>query len=167
MDASADAVRRFVRLEDTTYAQYRSEPTREEHPVDWLMVLAAARRTLRGANALRHRYPTVDPLPWRGLADGLLDFADRIAAAQRALAAALNSRGAPSEAGPGGLQSAVLGMLAAADVDPPAGGKHHAALRTLDTWAWLRGVADDQQAIRSATWTASQPRTAGLPSTSR
>jgi uncharacterized membrane protein YccC len=166
VDASADAVRRFVRFGDVTYAQYRSEATRDEHPVDWLVVLGAVRRTVRGSTALRHRYPSVGPLPWPALTTGLLDYADRIAAAQRAIAAALTSSEDAPDTIPGGLDSPLPDLLAAEEPDPRGDGRP-AKLRVLDIWAWLRGLADDQEAIRSAAWTASQPRTAGLPSTSR
>ena len=98
-----DPAHRVTVLFDITYAQYRSEPARDQAAHDWLDVLAVVQRASSDAEILRDRYPAPDPLPWPTVSRRLIAAAEDVARAFREAAGALGgARARPSGPAPGG-----------------------------------------------------------------
>ncbi|MGI5128809.1 FUSC family protein [Pseudonocardia sp. CA-107938] len=125
-------------LFEQTYIQYRSEPHPYGPEPDWLAVLAVAQRIDTVATVLRARHPDTDALPWPDAAHRIGAAAARLAIAYRAAADAIGA-GRPLPAGAGAAICAELAGRPADGVAPD----RESALRVLDAWAWLLGLADD------------------------
>ncbi|MCW0213035.1 MAG: FUSC family protein [Pseudonocardia sp.] len=134
--------RRLLVLLDAGYAQYRSEPhPRREDPVDWLAVVGAAHRLIRGAAALRRRFADTEPLPWPPVTAGMRGAGHTAAEHYRVFAAALARDVLPAETVEDGRGTPAWVRTAAHEcdrVDHP-----EAMLRVIDLWGWLSWLTDD------------------------
>jgi hypothetical protein len=132
-----DPAHRVTVLFDITYAQYRSEPARDQAAHDWLDVLAVVQRASSDAEILRDRYPAPDPLPWPTVSRRLIAAAEDVARAFREAAGALE------EHEPDPPERHLAERL---DADPPRArfaDDPHATLRVIDAWGWMHGLSAD------------------------
>jgi hypothetical protein len=139
----------LLALTDSTYAQYRSELRSAPDPVDWLGVLGLAHEVVRGGQALRRTHGTAGPLPWRGVADELAELGSATAEQLRAIGGLLNTEIRGSNASSETAYVVVDSWISTSDgrevvrrrTDPVA------AVRVLDLWGWLTGVAFDSRRV--------------------
>lgn len=143
----ADLPKRLALL-DATHAQFRSEGASASAGADvnWLAVLGVGHRLVDDADLLRGRYPDPDPLPWPAVAAALVDAATVVAHDLRVTAAALATAAAapPDES---------AGVHARLSPHPPVADYGRApsdALRVVDVWGWLHGLADDLHRLHGA-----------------
>lgn len=132
-----DPAHRVTVLFDITYAQYRSEPARDQSAHDWLDVLAVVQRASADAEILRDRYPAPEPLPWPAVSRRLVAAAEDIARAFREAAGALEEHvtDPPDRR-----------LAERLDADPPRArfaDDPHATLRVVDAWGWMHGLSAD------------------------
>jgi uncharacterized membrane protein YccC len=135
----------LLMLTDSTYAQYRSELRSAPDPVDWLGVLGLVHEVVRGGQALRRTHGTAGPLPWPGVAAELEALGSGTADQLRAIGGLLNTKGRGNQTDPESAEVSADSWLATSDgravtrrqIDPAA------AVRVLDLWGWLIGVAFD------------------------
>ncbi len=135
--AAVVPTRRLTTLFSFTYAQFRSEPGHQGLTHDWLTVLGVLRRASSDAQALREHYPEPDPLPWPAVTQRLNAAAEEVAAAYRDAARGVRE---------GGTDPPERNLDAHLDAEPPRApfaDDAHAALRVLDAWGWLHGLAED------------------------
>ncbi len=139
------ATRRLNVLFYFTYSQFRSEPGHKTAAHDWLTVLGVLQRASADAQTLRDRYPEPDPLPWPDVTQRLSAAAEEVATAYRDAARSMRE---------GSTEVAERNLNSRLDADPPHApfaDDAHAALRVVDAWGWLHGLADDlTRAERSA-----------------
>ena len=129
---------RLNALLEHTYIQYRSEPHPSGPEPDWLAVLAVAQRIDTVATVLRTRHTDAGELGWPDASHRIGAAAARLAIGYRAAADAIgDGRSLPRGAG-----AAVCTELAGRPADGVAPDRE-TALRVLDAWAWLLGLADD------------------------
>lgn len=128
---------RLNTLFEHTYIQYRSEPHPSGPEPDWLAVLAVAQRIDTVATVLRTRHPDAGE-PWPDAARRIGAAAARLAIGYRAAADAIGA----CRSLPQGVGAAVCAELAGRPTDG-ASPDRETALRVLDAWAWLLGLADD------------------------
>jgi uncharacterized membrane protein YccC len=143
--APVASTRRLTALFYFTYTQFRSEPGHQTAAHDWLNLLGVLQRASSDAQTLRDRYPEPDPLPWPDVIQRLGAAADEIATAYRDAARSMRE---------GSTEPAERDLNTRLDADPPHApfaDDAHAALRVVDAWGWLHGLADDLgRAERSA-----------------
>jgi uncharacterized membrane protein YccC len=145
---TASVAARFLMLTDSTYAQYRSELRSAPDPVDWLGVLGLAHEVVRGGEALRRTHGTAGVLPWPGVAAELQGFGLGTADQLRGIGVLL-SRKDSADAAEKIAASSVDSWISTSDgrevvrraIDPAA------AVRALDLWGWLSGVAFDGRRV--------------------
>jgi uncharacterized membrane protein YccC len=132
---------KLLALLDATHAQFRSEgsalSTGQE--VNWLTVLGVCHRLVDDADLLRGRYPRPDPLPWPAVGAALTGTAATVARDLDVTAAALAAAAPPPADDSGRLHARLT-------PHPPAAAYGRApldALRVVDVWGWLHGLADD------------------------
>jgi uncharacterized membrane protein YccC len=138
---------RFLMLADSTYAQYRSELRSAPDAVDWLGVLGLVHEVVRGGQVLRRTHGTAGPLPWPGVAADLENLGSGTAAQLRGLGGLLSIKSAAQQAEPKDAEISVDSWISTSDgrevarrqTDPAA------AVRVLDLWGWLTGVAFDSR----------------------
>lgn len=135
--AAVAPAQRLTTLFYFTYTQFRSEPGHQVAAHDWLSVLGVLRRASCDAQELRERYPEPDPLPWPAVTQRLDAAAEEIATAYRDAARAVR------EGGTDPPQRNLDAHLDAAPPRAPFADDAHAALRVLDAWGWLHGLAED------------------------
>jgi uncharacterized membrane protein YccC len=119
-----------------TYTQFRSEPGHQAAH-DWLTVLGVLRRASSDAQALRERYPEPDALPWPRVTQRLNAAAEEIATAYGDAARSMRE---------GSTEPPERNLDSRLDADPPHApfaDDAHAALRVVDAWGWLHGLAED------------------------
>jgi uncharacterized membrane protein YccC len=153
---------KLLALLDATHAQFRSEgaPASVGREVDWLAVLGVSHRLVDDADLLRGRYPEPDPLPWPAVGAALIDAATVVAHDLQVTAAALATAGAapPDESGP---------VHARLSPHPPVADYGRApsdALRVVDVWGWVHGLADDVHRLHVAVSSPGRERPfAGTP----
>ncbi len=124
-------------LFDATYAQYRSEPGRRPATRNWIEVLGSVQRAASDAQTLRTRYPEPPPLPWPAVSERLVAASEEFADAFRDAADAVRA---------GTTEPSERHLVEGLDAHPPHGAfadDPHAALRVIDAWGWLHGLADD------------------------
>jgi uncharacterized membrane protein YccC len=132
---------RLLALLDATYAQFRSEgsPVSAGQSVNWLAVLGINHRLVDDADLLRGRYPRPDPLPWPTVGAALTGAATDVAHDLHATADALAASTAPPPD-----ESTRLHAQLSPHPPPAAYGLAPLdALRVVDVWGWLHGLADD------------------------
>jgi uncharacterized membrane protein YccC len=139
---------RLLALLDATHAQYRSEgsPASTGQDVNWLTVLGVGHRLVDDADLLRGRYPRPDPLPWPAVGTALTGTAAAVAHDLHVTATALATAAAPPADDSGRLHARL-------SPHPPAAGYGRAprdALRVVDVWGWLHGLADDLSRLHEA-----------------
>jgi uncharacterized membrane protein YccC len=147
-DTAAVAVH-FLMLTDSTYAQYRSELRSAPDAVDWLGVLGLVHEVVRGGQVLRRTHGTAGPLPWPGVAADLEGLGAGTADQLRALGNLLSIKSAAQQAEPEPAPVSVDSWISTSDgrevarrqTDPAA------AVRVLDLWGWLTGVASDSHRV--------------------
>jgi hypothetical protein len=150
----------FLGLLDSSYAQFRSEPhAQDADPVDWLAVLGAAHRLVRGAEVLHRRFPCPVPSPWPDVSDGMMAAGYAVADSYRVLADALARDTLPrtpreGHEPPDWVTAMVLRPDRAAHPDM--------ALRVVDGWGWLWWLADDIIQVDAGVAVTQRPRTRGL-----
>jgi uncharacterized membrane protein YccC len=147
-DAAGVAVH-LLMLTDSTYAQYRSELRRAPDPVDWLAVLGLIHEVVRGGQALRRTHGAPGPLPWPGVAAELEGLGSGTADQLRAIGGLLTTKVRGNQADPESAEISADSWLATSDgravtrrQNDPA-----AAVRVLDLWGWLTGVAFDSRRV--------------------
>jgi Fusaric acid resistance protein-like len=148
----------LLALTDSTYAQYRSELRSTPDPVDWLGVLGLAHEVVRGGQALRRTHGTAGPLPWPGVADELEELGSATAEQLRAIGGLLNTKIRSSNASSETAYVVVDSWISTSDgrevvrrrTDPVA------AVRVLDLWGWLTGVAFDCRRVADGARAAAQ-----------
>jgi hypothetical protein len=139
---------RLLALLDATQAQFRSEgsPVSAGQSVNWLTVLGISHRLVDDADLLRGRYPRPDPLPWPAVGAALTGAATDVAHDLHVTADALAASSAP----PADDSSRLHARLSP---HPPAAAYERApldALRVVDVWGWLHGLADDLSRLHQA-----------------
>jgi hypothetical protein len=139
----SDALRPWASLFDHAYVQLRTEPPGAPGP-DWLMVLTVVHRIDNYAAVLRARHSAGPALPTEAAAP-LQTAAAEVAAAYTAAADAIGA-GEPPRADAG----AELGRRLDAADPPTVHGGREAALRLVDGWGWLHGLADDLELLEQA-----------------
>jgi uncharacterized membrane protein YccC len=144
LGAASAPTRRLIALFYFTYTQFRSEPGHQAAAHNWLNVLSVLQRASSDAQALRERYPEPDPLPWPAVAQRLNAAAEQIATAYRDAARSMRE---------GSTEPPERNLNAQLDAEPPQApfaDDAHAALRVLDAWGWLHGLAEDLGRAESA-----------------
>jgi hypothetical protein len=139
----------LLMLTDSTYAQYRSELRSAPDPVDWLGVLGLVHEVVRGGQALRRTHGAPGPLPWPGVAAELEGLGSGTADQLRAIGGLLSTKSRGHQADPESAEVSTDSWLATSDgravtrrqIDPAA------AVRVLDLWGWLTGVAFDSRRV--------------------
>ena len=140
---------RFLMLADSTYAQYRSELRSAPDAVDWLGVLGLVHEVVRGGQALRRTHRTPGLLPWPGVATELESLGSGTADQLRALGDLFSIKSTSHQAEPEPAPVSVDSWISTSDgrevarrqIDPAA------AVRVLDLWGWLTGVASDSHRV--------------------
>jgi uncharacterized membrane protein YccC len=138
----------LLALLDATHAQYRSEgsPVSAGQDVNWLTVLGLSHRLVDDADLMRGRYPRPDPLPWPAVGAALTGAAAAVAHDLHVTAAALAASAAPPADDSGRLHARL-------SPHPPAAEYRRSpsdALRVVDVWGWLHGLADDLARLHEA-----------------
>lgn len=134
---SAGPSRHVAILFDATYAQYRTEPGGRAATQDWMEVLGVVHRVFSDAETLRARYPAPGPLPWPPVERTLAFATGRVAGAYRDAGVRVHEGGDPQP---------TRGLVARLDADPPHApfsDDPRAAVRVVDVWSWLHGLAQD------------------------
>jgi uncharacterized membrane protein YccC len=139
---------KLLALLDATHAQFRAEgsPVSTGQDVNWLTVLGVSHRLVDDADLLRGRYPRPDPLPWPAVGAALTGAAAAVAHDLHVTAAALAAATAPPADDSGRLHARLA-------LHPPAAAYGRApldALRAVDVWGWLHGLADDLSRLHQA-----------------
>jgi uncharacterized membrane protein YccC len=150
----------LLMLTDSTYAQYRSELRSAPDPVDWLAVLGLVHEVVRGGQALRRTHGAPGPLPWPGVAAELEGLGSGTADQLRAIGGLLSTKSRGHQANPESAEVSTDSWLATSDgravtrrqIDPAA------AVRVLDLWGWLTGVAFDGRRVAKSLRRASESR---------
>jgi hypothetical protein len=109
-------------------------------------VLGISHRLIDDADLLRGRYPTPDPLPWPSVGAALTGAAAVVAHDLRVTATALATAAAPPADDSGRLHARL-------SPHPPVAEYGRApsdALRVVDVWGWLHGLADDLSRLHGA-----------------
>jgi uncharacterized membrane protein YccC len=140
-DGSADQLQRLAVLFEHAYIQYRIEPAGAPVP-DWLVLLLVVRRMANYSAVLQVGHAGGSALPVE-LAGALETAANEVATAYAAAGEAIGAGAAPV-AGAGTALEARLQAV------PPVHGEQEAALRLVDGWAWLEGLADDLGRVEQA-----------------
>jgi len=135
-------------LLDATHAQFRSEgaPAAAAPDVDWLTLLGVSHRLVDDADLLRGRYPRPGFLPWPDVGAALTDAAADVAHDLHVTAATLADPAAPTADDSARLHARLA-------PHPPAAAYGRAprdALRVVDVWGWLHGLADDLSRLHDA-----------------
>ncbi|MHA6620792.1 FUSC family protein [Pseudonocardia sp. DLS-67] len=138
----------LLALLDATYAQFRSEgaPASAGPDVNWLAVLGVSHRLVEDADLLRGRYPAPGPLPWPAVGAALTGAAAVVAHDLRVTATTLATTAAAPTDDSGRLHARL-------SPHPPAAEYGRApsdALRVVDVWGWLHGLADDLSRLHGA-----------------
>jgi uncharacterized membrane protein YccC len=145
---TSNAAVHLLTLADSTYAQYRSELSNAaKDPVDWLGVLRIVQEVVRGGQVLRRTHGMGAPLPWPLVAADLEHFGMSTADQLRTISGWLSQNSSHPDTGTKIADTAVEAWVstdAAREVirrqaDPAS------AVRVLDIWGWLTGVAFDSQ----------------------
>jgi uncharacterized membrane protein YgaE (UPF0421/DUF939 family) len=144
---TASAAVHLLTLADSTYAQYRSElRNAAPDPVDWLGVLRVVQEVVRGGQILRHTHGMGAPLPWPAVAADLDRFGMSTADQLRAISGWFSQNSSHRHTGKiaDPAVESWVSTDAARDViqrqaDPAS------AVRVLDIWGWLTGVAFDSR----------------------
>jgi hypothetical protein len=147
-EAARARTSRLITMFEATHAQYRSEggPQRLGSDVDWLTVLGVSHRLVDEADLLCGRYPRPGPIRWPPVVLVLDGTADEVAQGLRATAAALASGSTPPpDSGPG-----LHALLSPHPPQAPYAQAPTEALRVIDVWGWLHGLADDLSRLHRA-----------------
>jgi uncharacterized membrane protein YccC len=144
---TAEVAVHFLLLTDSTYAQYRSELRSAPDTIDWLGVLGLVHEVVRGGQVLRRTHGTAGPLPWPGVAADLESLGSSTADQLRGLGRLLSIKSAAQQAEQKAAEISVDSWITTSDgrevarrqIDPAA------AVRVLDLWGWLTGVAFDSR----------------------
>ena len=144
---TAEVAVHFLLLTDSTYAQYRSELRSAPDAIDWLGVLGLVHEVVRGGQVLRRTHGTAGPLPWPGVAADLESLGSSTADQLRGVGGLLSIKSAAQQAEPKAAEISVDSWISTSDgrevarrqIDPAA------AVRVLDLWGWLTGVAFDSR----------------------
>ena len=146
-------------LAESTLAQYRSEFRRTSDHVDWLGVLGLAQEVVRGGQALRRTHGTAGPLPWPRVATDLHRLGDSAADQLRDIAALVSTNAGRKRAAPEATEDMDAWMstseaqaVARRENDPAS------AVRVLDLWGWLAGVAFDSRRVTESITSAIDSR---------
>jgi MFS family permease len=145
---TASAAVHLLTLADSTYAQYRSElRNAAPDPVDWLGVLRVVQEVVRGGQILRRTHGMGAPLPWPAVAADLERFGMSTADQLRAISGWFSQNSSHPHTVTKIADPAVESWVstdAAREVIRrqayPA-----SAVRVLDIWGWLTGVAFDSR----------------------
>jgi uncharacterized membrane protein YccC len=151
-----DAVRQALALYESTYAQYRSEPTDDRDTMDWLIVGVVAARAANGAEAAARWAEQRGALPWEDVRADLETAARRIADELRSAAFRLTApTDAVSTSGRTSLReadrAAVRAGLAETAREPGRNEHPNATLRAVEAWGWLWWLADDLSRLEGET----------------
>jgi fusaric acid resistance family protein len=156
LGARLDAVRQALALYESTYAQYRSEPTDNDDTTDWLILGVVTARAASGAQAAARYADRRGALPWEDVRADLETAARRIADELRSCAHRLttptdavspSSRATLREAD----RQAVRAGLAETAREPGREAHPNATLRAVEAWGWLWWLADDLSRLEGET----------------
>lgn len=156
LGARLDAVRQALALFESTYAQYRSEPTDNRDTTDWLIVGVVTARAASGAQAAARYADRRGALPWEDVRADLETAARRIADELRSCAhrlttptdaVSISSRATLREAD----RQAVRAGLAETAREPGRESHPNATLRAIEAWGWLWWLADDLSRLEGET----------------
>jgi uncharacterized membrane protein YccC len=148
-DTAAVAVR-FLMLADSTLAQYRSELRSTSDHVEWLDVIGLAQEAVRGGQALRRTHRTAGPLRWPRVAADLQRLGAGTAEQLREIADLVSTKdghrtATQTETSIDGWMSTSEGReVARREIDPAS------AVRVVDLWGWLTGVAFDSRRMAAS-----------------
>jgi hypothetical protein len=143
-------------LYESTYAQYRSEPTDNRDTTDWLIVGVVTARAASGAQAAARYADRRGSLPWEDVRADLETAARRIADELRSCAhrlttptsaVSVSSRATLREAD----RKAVRAGLAETAREPGREAHPNATLRAVQAWGWLWWLADDLSRLEGET----------------
>jgi uncharacterized membrane protein YccC len=160
-----DAVRQALALYESTYAQYRSEPTDNRDTMDWLIVGVVAARAANGAQAAARWAEQRGALPWEDVRADLETAARRIADELRSAAYRLTTpTDAVSLSGRTSLReadrAAVRAGLAETAREPGRDEHPNATLRAVEAWGWLWWLTDDLSRLEGETASTVAPAAA-------